>query len=176
MSKTRFVAFATQKGGIGKSTITALVANYFHNVKGYNVAVIDCDEPQSDLADLRDEELELIKSSDYFKAQACEHFKKLGKKSFSVTRSNAVNALDDAETVLNETEVKLDFIFFDIPGTIKSEGVVKNLVSDGLHLCTRQRRPLCCRKRNELHAVVPRQLFDTGLVGHQETCLLLDNG
>ena len=46
MSKTRFVAFATQKGGIGKSTITALVANYFHNVKGYNVAVIDCDEPQ----------------------------------------------------------------------------------------------------------------------------------
>ena len=28
MSKTRFVAFATQKGGIGKSTITALVANY----------------------------------------------------------------------------------------------------------------------------------------------------
>lgn len=46
MSKTRFVAFATQKGGIGKSTITALVANYFHNVKGFNVAVIDCDEPQ----------------------------------------------------------------------------------------------------------------------------------
>ena len=62
MSKTRFVAFATQKGGIGKSTITALVANYFHNVKGYNVAVIDCDEPQYNLADLRDEELELIKS------------------------------------------------------------------------------------------------------------------
>ena len=29
MSKTRFVAFATQKGGIGKSTITALVANYY---------------------------------------------------------------------------------------------------------------------------------------------------
>ena len=52
MSKTRFVAFATQKGGIGKSTITALVANYFHNVKGFNVAVIDCDEPQYNLADL----------------------------------------------------------------------------------------------------------------------------
>lgn len=127
MSKTRFVAFATQKGGIGKSTITALVANYFHNVKGFNVAVIDCDEPQYNLADLRDEELELIKSSDYFKAQACEHFKKLGKKSFSVTRSNAVNALDDAETVLLESEVKLDFIFFDMPGTIKSEGVMKTL-------------------------------------------------
>ena len=71
MSKTRFVAFATQKGGIGKSTITALVANYIHNVKGFNVAVIDCDEPQHNIADLRDEEMELIKDSVYFKAQAC---------------------------------------------------------------------------------------------------------
>ena len=69
MSKTRFVAFATQKGGIGKSTITALVANYIHNVKGFNVAVIDCDEPQHNIADLRDEEMELIKDSAYFKAQ-----------------------------------------------------------------------------------------------------------
>ena len=57
MSKTRFVAFATQKGGIGKSTITALVANYIHNVKGFNVAVIDCDEPQHNIADLRSHEV-----------------------------------------------------------------------------------------------------------------------
>ncbi len=127
MSKTRFVAFATQKGGIGKSTITALVANYIHNVKGFNVAVIDCDEPQHNIADLRVEEMELIKDSVYFKAQACEHFKKLGKKSYSVTRSNALNALDDAEKVLEESEVEPDFIFFDMPGTIKSEGVMKTL-------------------------------------------------
>ena len=38
MSNEIFVAFATQKGGIGKSTVTALAANYLHNVKGYNVA------------------------------------------------------------------------------------------------------------------------------------------
>ena len=92
MSKTRFVAFATQKGGIGKSTITALVANYIHNVKGFNVAVIDCDEPQHNIADLRDEEMELIKDSVYFKAQACEHFKKLGKKSYCVMRRSATAA------------------------------------------------------------------------------------
>ena len=71
--------------------------------------------------------MELIKDSVYFKAQACEHFKKLGKKSYSVTRSNALNALDDAEKVLEESEVEPDFIFFDMPGTIKSEGVMKTL-------------------------------------------------
>ena len=35
MNKEIFVAFATQKGGIGKSTVTALAASYLHNVKGY---------------------------------------------------------------------------------------------------------------------------------------------
>lgn len=42
MSNEIFVAFATQKGGIGKSTVTALAASYLHNVQGHNVAVIDC--------------------------------------------------------------------------------------------------------------------------------------
>ena len=39
MSKEIFVAFATQKGGIGKSTVTALAASYLHNVMGLNVAM-----------------------------------------------------------------------------------------------------------------------------------------
>ena len=37
MSKEIFVAFATQKGGIGKSTVTALAASYLHNVKGLSL-------------------------------------------------------------------------------------------------------------------------------------------
>ena len=42
MSNETFVAFATQKGGIGKSTVTALAANYLHNVKGHNEGVSKC--------------------------------------------------------------------------------------------------------------------------------------
>ncbi|WP_185152401.1 ParA family protein, partial [Phocaeicola dorei] len=56
MSKEIFVAFATQKGGIGKSTVTALAASYLHNVKGYNVAVVDCDDPQHSIHGLREHE------------------------------------------------------------------------------------------------------------------------
>ena len=41
MKKTNYVAFSTQKGGAGKTTLTVLVASYLHYVKGYNVAVID---------------------------------------------------------------------------------------------------------------------------------------
>lgn len=126
MNKTIFVAFATQKGGVGKSTITALVANYLHNVKGCNVAVIDCDDPQHSIADLRDKELELIADSLYFKALASDHFRKSGNKAFAVIRSNAADALDDAETLLAE-DGTIDIVFFDMPGTLKSDGVVKTL-------------------------------------------------
>lgn len=47
MDKEIFIAFATQKGGIGKTTLTVLTASYLHYVKGYNVAVVDCDAPQN---------------------------------------------------------------------------------------------------------------------------------
>ena len=65
MSKEIFVAFATQKGGIGKSTVTALAASYPHNVKGYNVAVVDCDDPQHSIHGLRGTRNGAIDSSTY---------------------------------------------------------------------------------------------------------------
>ena len=40
------VAFATQKGGSGKTAITVLVAGYLHYRLGCPLAVIDCDFPQ----------------------------------------------------------------------------------------------------------------------------------
>ena len=44
--KPLYVAFSTQKGGAGKTTLTVLMASYLHYIKGYDVAVIDCDFPQ----------------------------------------------------------------------------------------------------------------------------------
>ena len=41
--QTLNVAFATQKGGSGKTAITVLVASYLHYNCGCPLAVIDCD-------------------------------------------------------------------------------------------------------------------------------------
>ena len=118
MSNETFVAFATQKGGIGKSTVTALAANYLHNVKGHNVAVIDCDAPQHSIHGLRERETGLIGESLYFKALACDHFRKIRKNAYPVIASDALNALDDAERMLAAEEVKPDVVFFSLPSTI----------------------------------------------------------
>lgn len=127
MSKEIFVAFATQKGGIGKSTVTALAASYLHNVKGYNVAVVDCDDPQHSIHGLRKHEMGLIDSSTYFKALACDHFRRIKKNAYTIVKSNAVNALDDAERMIATEDVKPDVVFFDMPGTLRSNGVIKTL-------------------------------------------------
>lgn len=127
MDKEIFIAFATQKGGIGKTTLTVLTASYLHYVKGYNVAVVDCDAPQNSIADLRAREIKVIAESTYFKALACDHFRRVKKKAYPVVTSNAADALDDADKMLREEATKPDLVFFDLPGTLKSEGVVKTL-------------------------------------------------
>ena len=127
MSKEIFAAFYTQKGGAGKSTMTILVASYLHYVKNYNVAVIDCDTPQASICDLREHEIKVINENAYFKSLAYNHFLNLGKKSYPIIRSNAGDALDEAERLMRDEAVKPDIIFFDLPGTLKSNDVIKTL-------------------------------------------------
>ena len=53
MKETKFIAFSTQKGGAGKTTLTVLTASYLHYVRGLNVGVVDCDFPQFSIVDMR---------------------------------------------------------------------------------------------------------------------------
>jgi cellulose biosynthesis protein BcsQ len=55
--ETLFIAFSTQKGGVGKTTLTVLAASYLHYVKGYNVAIVDCDYPQHSIVEMRERDV-----------------------------------------------------------------------------------------------------------------------
>lgn len=123
--KTLNVAFSTQKGGAGKTTLTVLVASYLHYVKGYNVAVIDCDFPQHSIAEMRERDLQMTMEDEYYKLMAYEQFSTLGKKAYEVIESSPENAMEDAREVIEER--KPDFVFFDLPGTINNPAVVKTL-------------------------------------------------
>lgn len=73
--KTKFVAFSTQKGGAGKTTLTVLAASYLHYVKGFNVAVIDCDYPQHSIVEMRERDLKLALEDEHYKRLAYEQCK-----------------------------------------------------------------------------------------------------
>ena len=51
--KELLVAVASQKGGVGKSVFTVLLASVLHYRKGLRVAVVDCDYPQHSIALMR---------------------------------------------------------------------------------------------------------------------------
>ena len=68
------VAFSNQKGGVGKSTVTIVLASYFNYVKGLNVAVVDCDYPQFSLDKLRGRDLKNLEKSEYHQRLFCRQF------------------------------------------------------------------------------------------------------
>ncbi|GHT05365.1 hypothetical protein AGMMS49525_12620 [Bacteroidia bacterium] len=59
--ETLFVAFSTQKGGMGKTAVTVLTASYLHYVKDYRVAILDCDFPQHSIVKERKRDEGLIR-------------------------------------------------------------------------------------------------------------------
>ena len=125
MKETKYVAFSTQKGGAGKTTLTVLVASYLHYVKGYDVAVIDCDFPQYSIHDMRKRDMDRISKDDYYKVQVFELIKTLQKKPYIIECSRAEDAIGKAEAL--QASLPLDFIFFDLPGTVNNAEVVSTL-------------------------------------------------
>ena len=97
MERTTYVAFSTQKGGAGKTTLTVLVASYLHYVKGYNVAVIDCDFPQYSVYDMRKRDTKASVEDPYYRKMAYEQIKRLGKKPYPVVCCPAGEAIETAE-------------------------------------------------------------------------------
>ncbi len=122
-----YVAFSTQKGGAGKTTLTALIASYLHYERNYDVAIIDCDFPQLSIYNMRQRDLSMALEDEFYRGMAYEQFSRLDKKAYPVVRSNTDNAITDAEKAVEESENGFDIIFFDLPGTMNNRGLIHTL-------------------------------------------------
>lgn len=120
----KYIAFSTQKGGAGKTTLTVLVASYLHYVMDYNVAVVDCDYPQHSIVEMRERDLKMAMDDPYYKRMAYEQVQRLKKKAYPVIESTPEDAVTRAAEL---ADTDFDFIFFDLPGTINNGGVVRTL-------------------------------------------------
>ncbi len=126
-----FIAFSSQKGGVGKSTFTTLVASMLHYRLGYNVAVFDCDFPQHSLMQMRARDMSSIMSNQVFKKMAHKQFTSINKKAYPVMQHRADGVLNEVSQFLQSSTVAVDVVFFDLPGTVNSAGILKTLA--GMH-------------------------------------------
>lgn len=78
--KTTFIAFSSQKGGVGKSTFTTLTASVMHYRLGFNVMVYDADFPQHSLMKMRSRDLDMVMENEIFKKMAYKQFTAINKK------------------------------------------------------------------------------------------------
>ncbi len=125
--ETLFIAFSTQKGGVGKTALTVLMASYLHYVKGLEIAVIDCDFPQHSIHVMRERDLKIVMQDDYYKQMAYNQFTRLQRKAYAVVESSLEQTIANAQDLIEELVVQPDIIFFDLPGTLNSKGVIKTL-------------------------------------------------
>ena len=138
--ETLYIAFSTQKGGAGKTTLTVLAASYLHYVKGLNVAVVDCDYPQHSIAEMRKRDLKTVMEDEHYKAMAYRQLQRIGKKAYPVIEGTAEDAVEKAEGLLEKLP-GTDIVFFDLPGTVNSGGGAADAGEHGLHFLAHRGRP-----------------------------------
>ncbi len=129
--KPLFIAFSSQKGGVGKSTFTTLVASTMHYRLGYNVAVFDADFPQHSLMKMKTRDLAIVMENEALKKLAYKQFSTINKKAYLIMQSKAENVLDDAYEFVASSAIPIDVVFFDLPGTVNTPGILKALA--GMH-------------------------------------------
>ena len=127
MSKeTLFVAISNQKGGVGKSALSVVLASYFHFEKGLNVAIVDCDSPQHSLVRMRERDKKAVSNSAYYRQLIKQQWSQVQKKAYPIVGSTAEKAREADEIAASGD---YDLIFVDLPGTVESTGVFRTIVN-----------------------------------------------
>lgn len=124
-----YIAFSSQKGGVGKSAFSTLIPSCLHYQRGYNVMVFDCDYPQYSLQKLRERDLKMILNNDSYKRLAHKQFTLINKKAYPIFNCSVENAVHEAQKAIASASGPIDFVFFDLPGTVNTKGVLTTLLS-----------------------------------------------
>lgn len=126
MKEPKFVAFSTQKGGAGKTTLTVLAASYLYYVRGLKILVVDCDYPQYSIEEMRDREKDLLEISPSFKKSVSDNLARTKLAPYPLLTARPEDAMQRVREIV-EAGNDLDIVFFDLPGTINNRGVVNVL-------------------------------------------------
>lgn len=124
-----FVALSNQKGGVGKSTLTILLASYFHYCKGKNVLVVDCDYPQHSIRDIREWDVRAVEKNDTLQSRLMNQFGESGRKAYNILTSTPEEAKQTAFDFLDRSDTTYDLVLVDLSGTVNATGVFQSIVN-----------------------------------------------
>jgi len=133
--KSLYVAFSNQKGGVGKSAFTTLVASYLHYTGNKNVAVIDCDYSQHSIHAMRERDKSMVNSNNFYKETIVNQFSKINKKAYPIVTSHPEKAVEVANDLVKNVETPFDVVFIDLPGTVNSPGILKSIMNLDYMFC-----------------------------------------
>lgn len=123
-----YVAFATQKGGAGKSTLTTLVASYLHYVLGKRVLALDCDPRQHSMVEYREKDKLLIRENPVIHRRFTRFMEQFRADAYEIVKCSPSTALDLAEKEIQKGEPP-EYVFFDITGTVNDREIVNLLAA-----------------------------------------------
>lgn len=102
-----------------------------HYRLGYNVAVFDADFPQHSLMKMKSRDLAMVMENPALKKMAYKQFTSINKKAYPIMQYKADNILDEANKFIADSPIPIDVLFFDLPGTVNTSGILKALA--GMH-------------------------------------------
>ena len=129
MSDPIYVAFATQKGGAGKSTLTTLVASYLYYAEGIDVVAVDCDRTQHSLNVYRKHDLLVTKENPVLKRALHRFYQQFQKKPYDILLTSPSDAIKVVQDYCKNDEKNLKVVFFDITGTVNDRDLVYLIAS-----------------------------------------------
>lgn len=122
-----YFSVCSQKGGVGKSTFTVLLASWIHFVQRRDVLVVDCDAPQWSIHAQRERELAVLERSDCYKLMMVRNFKRTRRRIWPVVNSTPDAGLAAAQKYIAQSGYTPEFVLLDLPGTVSTPGVFKLL-------------------------------------------------
>lgn len=131
--KELLVAVASQKGGVGKSVFTVLLASVLHYRKGLRVAVVDCDYPQHSIALMRERDMESVMKNDDLKVSLYRQHERIRKLAYPVIKSDPEKAVEDLRRYMDEKGGNFRYRAFRPSRNAPQRGGGLYCCCDGLH-------------------------------------------
>jgi len=106
------LAFATQKGGMGKTTLSVLVASWLHYKRKIKVALLDVDGSQLSVYNQR------LSEHEHFDEETATRFDEQGVEPYQILSGNPA----DVPLLLSQLPDDIQLVLIDMPGSIDVDG------------------------------------------------------